>query len=163
MSAVHAEVEESEDIRIPKPIIVAAISMVVFVILISAVARMRGMAVGGDPGSTVISERAMQFSDRADGAVVVTLPPAGDTLAVLLPGSNGFVRGALRAFVRERRLRSLGPEVPFVVKRWASGAVTLEDPATGEQVELGAFGPTNRDAFARLLDLRRTAIAAPHP
>ena len=70
----------------------------------------------------------------------------------LEPGTNGFVRGALRSLARERRAHDIGEEVPFSIRRTASGRVLLYDPATDRVIDLRAFGPTNRGAFERFLD-----------
>jgi hypothetical protein len=47
------------------------------------------------------------------------------------PGTQGFLRGALRALVRERRQHGLGDEQPFRLLAHPDGRLTLEDPATG--------------------------------
>jgi putative photosynthetic complex assembly protein len=52
---------------------------------------------------------------------------------------------------RERRLRRLFADPPFVLSSHADGRLTLADPATGRSVNLEAFGPDNAGAFARLL------------
>lgn len=154
---------EPESIHLPRPIIGAGIAMVAFTILVSFYARVTGSGVSGPPPGNIAEERSLEFHDRSDGAVVVIASPTGDTVSVLAPGSNGFIRGALRAFVRERRMRQIGPETPFVLTRWDSGAITLKDPAVGARIDLAAFGPTNRDAFARLLATRTAAFAPARP
>jgi putative photosynthetic complex assembly protein len=75
-------------------------------------------------------------------------------LAVLDPGTNGFVRGVLRGLARERRRQGLGSEIPFHLAQRADGRLTLVDPATERVIDLKAFGPTNTQAFARLLEAR---------
>ena len=40
---------------------------------------------------------------------------------------------------------------PFRLARWSDGRLTLEDPTTGRRIELGAFGPTNAEVFAELM------------
>jgi len=57
----------------------------------------------------------------------------------------------LRGLVRERRLSGIGSSAPFVLRRWADGRLTLEDPKTGRVIDLGAFGVTNAQAFAKLM------------
>jgi putative photosynthetic complex assembly protein len=68
-----------------------------------------------------------------------------------LHGENGFVRGALRALARERKLRGLDHTQPFVLIGRVDGRLTLEDPATGQRIDLESFGPMHAGAFARLL------------
>jgi hypothetical protein len=35
---------------------------------------------------------------------------------------------------------------------WKDGQLSLKDPATGREIELGAFGASNRAQFAGLLE-----------
>ena len=76
-----------------------------------------------------------------------------DTLA---PGSNGFIRVVMRGLARERRLGDIGAQPPFRLTRYAGGEITLTDTSSGKQIDLGAFGSTNTEAFARLINLRET-------
>jgi putative photosynthetic complex assembly protein len=76
---------------------------------------------------------------------------------VFAPGTNGFVRGALRGLVRERKRRLIGPETPFLLVRRGDGRLQLEDRATGAVVDLAAFGPSNIEPFRRLMSLERAS------
>lgn len=99
----------------------------------------------------LVAQRDLHFLDRADGAVVVT-DLSGKPVATILPASEqGFVRGVLRGLARERRLKDVGPDAPFRLELWSDNGLTLTDLGTGRQIELGAFGPTNRAAFAVML------------
>lgn len=95
--------------------------------------------------------RELRFEDTAAGEVLVRDSATGREIALLPPGSNGFIRATVRGLVRERRQGEHGPESPFRVAAWADGRVVLTDTATGRAVELLAFGATNADAFAKLL------------
>ena len=57
----------------------------------------------------------------------------------------------MRGLARERKRREIGPEPPFRLARAADGRLWLEDPSTGRRIDFIAFGPTNAQAFARLL------------
>lgn len=105
------------------------------------------------PPATQVAERDLLFFDRDDGAVLVESPVDRHTIQVF-QGEQGFLRGTLRGFARTRRLAGLGPELPFRLARWSDGRLTLDDPSTGEHVELMAFGPTNSAVFAPLLEAR---------
>jgi putative photosynthetic complex assembly protein len=95
--------------------------------------------------------RELRFDDRADGAVVVT-DLAGAAVAVIPARSEqGFVRGVLRGLARERRMAGIGSDSPFRLTLWSDRGLTLTDLATGRAIELNAFGPTNRAAFAAML------------
>jgi putative photosynthetic complex assembly protein len=61
--------------------------------------------------------------------------------------------GALRALARERKIRGLDGSAPFLLIGRADGRLTLEDPATGQRIDLESFGPMHAGTFARLLAL----------
>lgn len=91
------------------------------------------------------------FEDRADGAVVVRRPDTRDVLRVFDPGTNGFVRGAMRGLARERKRREIGAEIPFVLVLWPTGQLSLEDTTTHATIDLSAFGPSNVEPFKQIL------------
>jgi putative photosynthetic complex assembly protein len=100
--------------------------------------------------ATAVQSRDLMFAD-VDGNVVVT-DLSGATVAVIRPDSEqGFVRGVMRGLARERRLKDAPVTTPFRLQLWSDNGLTLTDLATGRQIELGGFGPTNRQAFAVML------------
>ncbi len=108
-----------------------------------------------------VETRSLAFADRADGALVVTDTGRGTAAAVLPHGvNNGFIRGVLRGMARDRKLRGVGAGAPFTLTLFADDALTLRDPATGRNIELGSFGPTNRQSFADLLLTHRPKPSA---
>lgn len=123
-------------------------------------AAMIGPAAGGraePPPSTIIAERILRFEDRADGAVVAR---ENDNTVAVFEGEQGFVRGILRGFARNRRMQGVGPNEPFHLAGWADGRVTLDDMATRQRFELQAFGTTNVGVFIGLLP---GVVQAPPP
>jgi putative photosynthetic complex assembly protein len=68
-------------------------------------------------------------------------------------GEQGFLRGTLRALVRERKLRGVDTttERAFELIAHSGGRLTLRDPATGASIALESFGPSNTAVFARLI------------
>jgi putative photosynthetic complex assembly protein len=109
------------------------------------------------PGGGAVASRDLRFEDRADGGVGIVDARAGATIAAIAPGEGGFVRATLRGLARERRREELGREIPFRLTVWGDGRLTLEDPATGRFVDLGAFGQTQAETFARLITAGRNA------
>ena len=99
----------------------------------------------------VVAARALRFYDRSDGGIDVVDAASAAHVDTVAPGSNGFVRGALRGLAQERKRRGLGDDVPFELRAHAGGALVLADPATGRRIELASFGPANAGAFARWL------------
>jgi len=104
-----------------------------------------------DAGRQPLISRDLRFADRMDGAVVVTDAQSGEEIEVVSPGTEGFVRGAMRGLVRDRRRTGFGAEPPFRLSVWDDGRLTLQDTANGNTMELHAFGRTNAEAFLRLL------------
>ena len=91
--------------------------------------------------------------------VVYIWDASGDTMiGSIAPGTENFIRGVLRSFARDRRSRSLDSLTPFRLARHGDGRLTVEDLATGRQIDLQAFGPTNFGAFQRLLTLPAQAL-----
>ncbi len=140
------------DQHIPRGVLLAAAGLIVFAIAIAGLTR-HGLISRIDsaaPAQTVMS-RDLVFVDRQVGGITVLSAASGETLAVIEPGDDGFLRGVLRGLVRERRHRGLGPEKPFRLLRQSDGRLTLVDLATDRRIELVSFGPTNVEAFARFL------------
>jgi putative photosynthetic complex assembly protein len=104
--------------------------------------------------ATVVMTRSITFEDVAGGGVLVRDVATAQPIATLEPGEGGFVRSTLRALVRERRGWNQGSAQPFRLTTWDDGRFTLHDEATGRTVDLKAFGPTNAEAFGRLLHAR---------
>lgn len=136
----------------PKGALVGAAALIGFTMLVVGAARVTGTVSPALPGTESVESLALHFEDRADGAVVVIDDADERVIDVLEPGSNGFVRGALRGLARERHRRDIGPQSPFILTYWDNERVSLHDPMTGARIDLGAFGPTNQWAFARLLE-----------
>jgi putative photosynthetic complex assembly protein len=91
--------------------------------------------------------RVLQFVDQPDGSINVIDKSTEHVI-------QGFLRGTLRALVRERKLRGIDPatERSFELIAHSGGRLTLRDPATGSTIALESFGPTNTAVFAGLLN-----------
>lgn len=153
MSHVHAD-------PLPKGALMLAIGLALTALTATTLARLLALPPAAQPAALRAADharplhaRTLRFLDRADGAVVIADTRTGRTAAIITPGTNsGFIRGVMRGFARDRRLRGLGGAAPFALAAWSNGQLTLTDTATGRAVELGAFGDTNRAAFAALLN-----------
>ena len=97
-----------------------------------------------------IAQRALHFQDRPEGGIAVVDAASGATIDTV-HGELGFLRGTLRAVVRERRQRGLVSSAALQLIARADGRLTLTDPATGSRIDLESFGPTNAAVFARWL------------
>lgn len=133
------------------PLIGAGVLVAVALVAVAA-SRATGVGETRLPHSPAVESRAFHFEDRDDGAVAVfAAAEERPVVAVIAPGTNGFLRGVLRGLARDRRLEGIGPDLPFRLSRHGDGRLSLEDTATGRDIELDAFGPTNVQAFAALL------------
>jgi len=120
-----------------------------------------GLAVVGPPaarmqtiqqGQAPLRERAVRFDDMPDGAIVIRDHANHQQIGRFEVAEGGFVRGTIRALTRERRQEGEGREAPFRIAAWPNGQLTLDDAATGRRIDLTAFGRTNAEVFARLLN-----------
>lgn len=102
-------------------------------------------------GVAVAAERPLKFFDEADGTVRVEDGKTAEVLARFGQGEGGFIRATVRNLVHQRRIRGIGPEVPFRLIRWSNDTLTLADPTTGRSIEVGSFGPDNRAVYANML------------
>lgn len=94
----------------------------------------------------------LRFVDQADGSINV-IDTSTEKIVQNFQGEQGFLRGTLRALVRERKLRGIdiATERAFELIAHSGGRLTLRDPATGSSIALESFGPTNTAVFARLI------------
>jgi putative photosynthetic complex assembly protein len=122
------------------------------VLLVVGFLRGQGMMTPQDD-APVSWKRSLRFEDRADGGISVIDGQSAELLTTV-HGEQGFLRGAVRTLARERRSRQLGPEQPFQLIARADGRLTLFDPATGQRVELEAFGPSNAGVFSPFLAMK---------
>jgi len=139
---------------VPRAGILAAAGLVLFAL--AAVTTVRLTGVGGTHMTlpVAVESRDLRFVDGKAGEVLVFDGSDRQLIDTLAPGSNGFVRVVMRGLARERRLSDIGALPPFRLTRYAGGQITLTDTSTGKQIDLGAFGSTNTEAFARLMHLR---------
>jgi putative photosynthetic complex assembly protein len=136
--------------RLEFPFMIAAAAMA---LTIGGVAVIQSYGVDPfRPTGTPAVTRDLRFDDTPQGAIRISDATTGQTVTDLPPGEGGFVRATLRGFARERRAADApGPESPFRLTAWSDGRLTLEDPATGRFVDLGAFGPTQVESFTSIL------------
>ena len=150
MAEIHIE-QDGAPPRVPKAMLLAAAAMVTLAMAMAATAKTTDTGALRIAEARPVDARDLRFADRADGAVVVTDAATGETVHVLQPGVNSFVRGALRGLAFDRKRSHVGAERPFRLALGRDGRLTLRDPATGVVLDLAAYGPDNERAFAELL------------
>ena len=139
---------------VPKGGVLAAAALVLFSLAAVTTVRVTGLGGVHMVLPAAVESRDLQFEDGKNGAVLVYDASDHQLVDTLPPGSNGFIRVVLRGLARERRLGDIGAQPPFRLTRFAGGQITLTDTSTDKQIDLGAFGSTNAEAFARLMKLR---------
>ena len=153
--STHAEQQPT----VPRGALLAGAGMIALTLLAVASVRLGFVAPAGDPVAVRTAEHArpaisrdLVFLDGADGSVEVRDAATG-VIRTAVPANSkiGFIRGVMRGLARARHQRGIDKAQPFRLTRWSNGDLTLVDPQTGQSVELGSFGPTNRAAFEALL------------
>jgi putative photosynthetic complex assembly protein len=124
-----------------------------------SVVRLTGLGSGLSEVAPMVQERALRFEDRVDGGITVLDARNGAVIGDVAPGTNGFLRSAMRGLVRERKREGIGPQLPFQLVIRSDQRLTLEDPGTGRRIDLRSFGPTNAGVFEHFLYV--TEIAPP--
>ena len=138
--------------RPTRPVIIIAILAVVTVGI--GLQSRFGHHLGETPAAISVRSADLVMQDHDDGSITVTQAGTGAFISTIAPETNGFLRTLLMGQVRERQREDMGsPTIPFHLTRWSDGRLTLTDAATHQLIELEAFGHTNAEAFARLLDL----------
>lgn len=141
----------------PRGALLGAAALVMIAVVAATTGRLAGLGAAQAPGGAAIESHDLRFADRADGAVVVSETGSGRIVEIIPPGTNGFLRSVMRGLARDRKRQDIGQEAAFRLARWADGRLLLEDAATGRRIDLGAFGPTNAEAFAHVLMTARSA------
>lgn len=137
---------------IKKPALLAGAAAVVVLSVVIAMNFIGTQTVDLTLKRTAVLTRPLIFRDAPDGAIAVYDQGAGEPFIVLPRQGNTFMASALRLLGQSRQLRSkAGPEAPFILTLWSDGKMSLSDPATGDTLELAAYGPTNAKTFAQLL------------
>ncbi|WOJ96445.1 photosynthetic complex assembly protein PuhC [Congregibacter brevis] len=131
------------------------VGLAIFVLAILAAtlfARLTGYSMNSIPESTVVDVRELGFRDLPNGVVEVFEWNSKSAIAAIPSGEGAFLRGVVRSLVRQRRGLDSGIASLFELTRYDDGRLVLSDPATGEQIDLVAFGSTNIAVFSALMD-----------
>ncbi|MDZ7813546.1 MAG: photosynthetic complex assembly protein PuhC [Ideonella sp.] len=113
--------------------------------------RLSGLSAQQQPDAATVSLRLLHFEDQPDGGIAVLDAQSGALLTTVAPGTNGFLRSAMRGLARERKRQDQGPATPFELHARADGRLTLIDPGTQRRIDLESFGPSNMAVFAQLV------------
>lgn len=143
---------------VPAGALIAVAVLLLFTLALTGAVRLGLFPQSGDPDGSRAAQniapaqqRELRFTDRTDGAVVVTDAATGKTVMEIGFGEGGFVRATLRRMAKVRATRNIGAEPPFRLTLWENGALTLSDPQTGKEAEIQGFGPDHTATFASML------------
>jgi putative photosynthetic complex assembly protein len=153
MDTITAPAVRSAAQGMPLRLPVAAIAATIVVALLLVFTQQTRETTVSAPKdrSNALASRDVRFEDQADGSIRVIDARLGSQIELVAPASNGFLRGALRGLVRERKRQGIGIETPFTVAILADGRLLIHDNATGHEIDLASFGSTNAAVFSRLL------------
>ncbi len=129
----------------------AAVATVLLLVLVaSAAARFTGFATSNVTPSLIIATTDVTFSDMPDGSVAIRNAASGITVATVPARAGGFIRSTMRVLATERSREGFGQTQPFRLTQLHNGTFELTDLATGQTLDLVAFGPTNEAEFANI-------------
>ncbi len=147
------------NMRLPFYAVLTAIGLAFALAIDSRLDAGHGAADSTATEGEVVAERALRFEDLQGGDIGIFDDASGERIDTIAPGQDNFMRGMVRALVRERRKAGIGREQPFRLSLHRDGHLLLADPATGERLDLGSFGSENIGDFARLLPTASPAKA----
>lgn len=119
----------------------------------ATLARFTGFALNSSAPAPIATV-ALHFNDMADGSVAVINAGSGTLVASIPARGGGFIRSTMRVLATERAHDHIGPAAPFVLSQMPGGTFQLSDPATGQMLDLVAFGPSNEGEFAKIFFAR---------
>ncbi|GJD44331.1 hypothetical protein AFCDBAGC_2198 [Methylobacterium cerastii] len=136
---------------VPALALIGAGALLGFTMLAVMVGRTEGIGLSGNPGGKPVASVSLRVLDRADGSIRIEDAANAQLIETVEPGQDNFVRATLRSFGQSRLRAGLTSAEPFRLTRYDDGSLALIDEVTGRSVNMGAFGPTNALAFAKLL------------
>ncbi len=141
-----------ENKPVPRAALLAGLFLMVGSIIVAGYSQLTGVGKTQIEESKVVKHIDLFFVDQPDGSVDVMSAKSGQLLQTVGRNDGGFLRVVMRGLVRDRKTRSIGPELPFRLIKREDGKVMMTDPATDISIDLDPFGASNRDAFARFLE-----------
>lgn len=146
------------DPTVPRGVLIAVAVLLSFTLMLASAVRLGFLPQSGNPQASraaqMVSpaqERMLRFTDRADGAVVVSDAATGEEVKIIEFGKGGFVRATMRRMAKTRFAAGVGAEPPFKLVQWENGALSLSDPETGRNAELHGFGSDHSKVFTEML------------
>lgn len=137
---------------LPRPIIIGGAALMIAVVVLCAGARATGVGVTTAPEPVTVASRDLVFKEADDGALTVSEAASGREVKAFAAGEGGFIRAMVRGLVRNRTRYGEPGVGDFRVSRSSDGGIWVQDLGTKQNIDLRAFGPTQVQAFAPLLE-----------
>jgi len=134
--------------RNPPAVAMVAVGAMVF--MGCGVARYTGYANPPAP-APVAQQVSLHFDDMADGTVHILDVASGRVIDIIPEGKGAFLRSTMRVMATQRANDHMGRDKPFTLEALADSRLRLIDTATGQVLELEAFGPSNEAVFEKIL------------
>jgi len=136
----------------PRVPLLAVVSVLAVALVGAGAGRLTHFATP-EAAPVALASTMLTFNDMPDGGVAVRLAGSGRTVETIPARGGGFLRSTMRVLATERERNGIGPAAPFILTALPGARMTLADAATGETLELEAFGPSNEGEFATILKL----------
>ncbi|TPW30417.1 photosynthetic complex assembly protein PuhC [Pararhizobium mangrovi] len=135
---------------LPPWLLLSAAALIVVTIVSIAFTRYTGIGMARMDPPVIEKAHTVTFSYNGEGVTVMDAG-SGAVVAKVSPRGSSFVREALRGLERNRMKKGAPADAPYRVERSTDGIVWLVDTATGDRLDLRAFGSANARAFAGFL------------
>ena len=133
------ELREEHGNPAPRRMVLAVAALVVFTLAITGYSALtRPDRIDADYG-TALSAVPLTFTDTAPDAFDI-LSADGAVVASVVPGREGLLRNARRAFETRRTRNGVPLTAPYELTVWDTDRLTLHDPQTGQNIRLDFFG-----------------------
>jgi len=140
---------------LPRASFIAVLTILGGAMLWAGAARFAGFA-SPQPPPPVIAAVDLNFADLPNGGIAITDTDTNRVISTVAPRAGGFLRSTMRVLATERGDLGLGPQQPFRLTELQGNRLRLTDTATGQSLELEAFGPSNAAEFFSLLTAAET-------
>ena len=133
---------------IPTRLVLAMFGLAGIALLLVSFAVLTDRPTTGQPKEAPVWKAQTMTIEGAGNHVTIV----EDTGRVLLDGPGGFISVVLDGLERARLVARVEGNPPVTITQYENGRVSLEDPASGWQVELSSFGPGNVGTFLKMLN-----------
>lgn len=140
--------DHDDAMQVPRWALIAAGCLVSGTIALATISSLGAKRVAMPQASAPIT--ALRFDQNAAQALIVTNAVTGKQVAFIAPTADAFLRTTLRTMIETRISDGITRTAPFLLIPTGKDDLVLDDPATGQKIDLQAFGPSNSVQFQNL-------------